>query len=234
MNTVGKGLLYVGAVLAIATTGSGLAVANSEIALYAWGPGISGDATLNGTTRDFDISFNDLLDHTEFALMGHFESRGERWGGGVDLAFVELEDESRGIDLTVDFGIYEGFATYRLGDHFDLLGGVRFTDFDIEADAPGIPPARSDGEQVDGFVGVRLLAPMGDAFEASLRADIGGGDSDQVVNAFATLRWHVSSSVVLSAGYRWIEYEYEGDRTNLGADFDVTLDGFVLGVSYRF
>lgn len=220
------------ALAVVLSAGVPLAGAESEITVYAWGTNISGDATLNQRNASFEADFDDLVDKLEFGFMGHFETRGDTWGGGVDLVFTELEDQNNGLKTTVDFGILEGFATYRVNERFDVIAGIRQTSIEVDVDVAGQRAASGDGDLTDGFAGGRVTVPLSPAWSLVVRADAGAGDSDLVLNGLAILRWAVTDSFLVSAGYRVTDYDFEGDT--LGTDFDMTLDGFLAGVSYRF
>lgn len=59
---------------------------------YAWLTGVNGSLTARGHTVDFDESFIDLVDKSDFifALMGYFEARKGRFGFFTDVVWQDL------------------------------------------------------------------------------------------------------------------------------------------------
>ena len=65
--------------------------------IYLWGAGIDGTVTMPaGGTTSVSASFDDLLKSLDFAFMGLLEARKGRWGGLVDLIYMDLSNGSSG------------------------------------------------------------------------------------------------------------------------------------------
>jgi hypothetical protein len=66
--------------------------------IYLWGAGIDGTADLpgSGATVDASASFDDILKSLDFAFMGQLEARKGRWGGVMDLIYMDLSNSESG------------------------------------------------------------------------------------------------------------------------------------------
>ena len=61
------------------------------IAPYIWLAGMDGSMTIGGhEAGDGSVDFDHIIDSLEFAFMGHFDMRNERWVISSDLLFLDL------------------------------------------------------------------------------------------------------------------------------------------------
>ena len=129
--------------------------------IYLWGAGIDGTARLPaGGTVSANASFDDLLKSLDFAFMGVLEARKGRWGGLVDLIYMDLSNSKSGTrslgftgpggnvtipvdaNLDVDTGLKSTIlslaATYTLVEKPNyetaLVGGARYLDVRADLD----------------------------------------------------------------------------------------------------
>lgn len=189
------------------------------IAPYLWASDVGLDLNVGEIETGIDVPFNDLVDKLDTAFMGHFEGRGEKWGGFFDTIYLDLSDST-----TIDFGpipdgpivgevdidggltmkLYELAGLYRFGDRspgsaeFDLIFGVRLVDVDqlfiltpAGAGGPGDGSLEAglDFSATDGFIGGRVLGMFNERWGYNLRADIGGGGTDGVFNLFGAISY---------------------------------------------
>jgi hypothetical protein len=78
------------------------------LAPYVWMPSLNGSTTVKGRTIDVDVTFIDILDHTEipndlFGIMTYFEARNGRYLFFGDVVYLKIElngdvTQSRGTD----------------------------------------------------------------------------------------------------------------------------------------
>lgn len=206
------------------------------LAVYLWGTGIEGTSQIGPVTAPLNITFSDALDNLSSALMLHFEAQKGQWGFMADVMHIGLDPEAslpNGASLTLDTtnnivelaGLYQPAAS----EVFQLLFGVRFTEFELEGTVPGVASRTiADESWVDGFIGGRLLVPFGSSENWRFRArgDIGTGDSDLVWNAVLGIDYRFSNRVAGLLGYRWLDYDYDNGAP--GANrfaYDVTYEG---------
>jgi opacity protein-like surface antigen len=126
-------------------------------ALYGWLPSIGGESNFppsSGGSSSMSVSADDILDSLDGVFMGEFVASKGRWGGFIDLIYLDLENKkssTRSVDFT-DFDIPAGASlgakmqltgwtfttagTYDLvqkpGYNLELLGGVRYLDLEEE------------------------------------------------------------------------------------------------------
>ena len=98
------------------------------IAPYFWTASLDGDVSFEGLPSvPVDVSFSDVWSNLDFALLGHFEGRKNRWGFGTDFVYLNLgavaSPELGGgrieIEADVRTLLTEGFAFRRLATFGD-------------------------------------------------------------------------------------------------------------------
>lgn len=181
---------------------------------------------------DFDTN---ILDKLDAGFQGHYEGSGERWGLGVDFTYLKLKDE-RQADITTmtKATLTDLFGFYRVINNFHVLAGARLADLNIKLTNPGQADAEGDRSLADVYAGGRLILPLSDSWSASLRGDVGAGDSDLVWNAVAVLNWDITRSIAMRGGYRWLNYELEKENDPLESKLDMRLEGPFMGVGFRW
>jgi hypothetical protein len=214
--------------------------------MYLWAISISGDQTLKGNTVDMDVSFSEIFDNLNGALIVHFEGlKNKQWGFFVDLNWINLNPkESTPLgEIDIDFTeiLLELAGFYRFssnGPHkFDVLGGIRYSSMDVELDFPGPPPSVDDRQDwVDPFIGVRWLWSMAEKWELTLRGDIGGFGigSDFTANAAGLIDYQPWKHVSLFVGYRALYQDYEDGSGAEKFAFDATMQGPGVGLNIKW
>jgi len=220
------------------------------VAPYLWMIGVNGNVTVRNTKADVDVSFGDLLENLDFALMGRVEYGIDKWGLFFDGVYGSLSDDAKvgqqGIELSSDLTVLELGAFGQFFDrtldastnqHFkaDALVGARYYDVDTELDfdTAGLPTLDDNEWWVDSFVGARLQWDFARNFSLTARGDVGGFGfgtaSDLAWQAQSYLCWRMSKSATLCAGYRALDINRD---QNL--DCDLRISGPVLGAAFQF
>ena len=259
MNKVKRRVGYIAALLSfcfIMNTPPAFSAGTQEswefhLAPYAWLAGQSGKvATLPGLPpADVDIDFyDDILGNLNGALMLVGQARKGPFGISADIAYTDIESDSalRGDYFTTLTsqttswmislaGFYRLFENDRF--HVDGLGGARYWSVDSQLALSGGPlGSYSVGEReswVDPVIGVKGMSKLGDTrFFLSGFAMIGGFgvSSDFMWDANINLGYQWTETFSTTIGYRYLNVDYEND------DFlyDVSQDGILLGLSWRF
>lgn len=171
---------------------------------YLWMTGIDGDATIKGREADVDVSFDEILDDLDIALLSNFIAKKGRWEffvqpnymklspeGDVDRKAVTLDADVEMEVLILEFGTFYKLGTW--GERFpvslDILGGGRYWHFDNEIDMDidvSLPNIDSDirreedvdaeNDLIDPFVGLRVGTALTKKVRFNVRGDIGGFD----------------------------------------------------------
>jgi hypothetical protein len=123
------------------------------------------------------------------------------------------------------------------------LGGVRYTDLDVEIDTVGGPPpvpSKIEGNQdwLDLIIGLRYKWQISGKWMLNLRGDIGGfgiGDaSDFTWNAIGLIQWKPWKHVGFLGGYRALDQNYEtGSGINV-FKYDMLKHGPILAVNFTW
>ena len=208
--------------------------------LYLWATGIQGESQIGPVTAPVAIEFEDALDNLEAIFTIHFEANKGRHGVLADWMHINLAPESslpNGAPIATDLtnNVFDLAGIYRPQGHekLEVLYGLRFTDFSLDAAVGPAPEATlADENWIDFFAGLRSQLPVSEKAKFVLRGDIGAGDSDLTWSASALFDYRFTKHFSALAGYRWLDYDYE---TGSGADrfaYDVRYEGPVLAAVF--
>ena len=169
---------------------------------YFWVMFFEGDMTINGQTVDMSgLNVFDLLDAGSLRfppLVNYFEARKGRWGGYLDTTLLGLEFGASDISLgpgpvTAAVGLDFTYALVNAGliytaaewaqqngtVAFDLMGGVRYTYYDMDLAVTIGPVGASFSDTLDWWditLGARLRGQNDNGWNWTLRGDIAGAD----------------------------------------------------------
>ena len=216
-----------------------------SITPYLWGTDIQADIRFPGGQEiGGSGSFNDILDKLDYGAQVHLEGQRRSWGMFVDATYLAMSDDTThgpiSVDAEIDTGIYEFAATYTPGGEsgrFTAFAGARIVDLSLEMkfSTPGplepIPRA-TDKSYTDFMVGGRFIHSFNDRWLLNLRGDIGGGDTESSWNALATVGWRFGGDLDKAVLFGWRHMELEVEEG--GPETDVTMDGPIAGVNFRF
>ena len=206
---------------------------NYAASLYLWGAGIQGKLA-NGS--EVDAGFSDILEQLDFAIMGSFEARRDRWALLGDAIYLDLSAEDGvmippgaepggGIDLGAELGIdgkvfqlYGGYGIiYDRKANLDLIFGARYLDLALAVTAstasPGGAPLGSktvsNGQDtLDGVLGIRGNSKLNESWYLSYLFDVGTGDSDVTWQALVGAGYSFGWGDILIA-YRHLDWQFE-------------------------
>lgn len=223
---------------------------------YVWFLGLDGDVTVQGETSEVDVSFSDLWDNLDVALMLHLELQKNKWSIFVDPMYASLGVEGGlgpiDIDVDVQMWIIEAGVGYRLIDRpigssgrFHMkagpLLGFRWTSMDVDIDAPFFLPFSDAGgstDWLDLIVGWRNEIRLGERWQLNTRLDIGGFDigtsSDFTWNSQILFGFKMTENSILHFGYRTLDSDYDRGSGDKRFEWDVETSGPVLGASIKF
>jgi opacity protein-like surface antigen len=225
------------------------------VTIYGWVPGIEG--AQEGPNGEPIVSLDSvgILDVLDFAFMGTAEIRRDRVGLVFDLEYADLgadgtargaivpgaDPASASVDTTLLMAT--GAVAYRVFEDdrtwVDVYGGLRFVnldaDFTVRVPALDFRASRSPSVNwVDGLVGLRGRAPLGDRFGLTGLVDVGGfgigSSSDLTWQVQATLDYSFTERFVGRLGYRYMSIDYDDSDLKL----DIDLSGPLVGVTWTF
>lgn len=226
------------------------------IAPYVWMSGIDGDVTIGGQTADVNISFSDILDNLDFAGMLQVEARKRRFGFFAQPNYFKVSDKGEVQGISVDFKteswIVEFGGTYQLAGwtsnerpgSLDLLLGGRYWNIsnkvNVAIPVVGVAENRSrDSSITDPFIGIRMGTYLSKRLFFRIRGDAGGFDissntSKRSWQGIAFLGYDVSETVSIAGGYRVLTVNVQEENGPVVNGIDLTFDGPVVGVAFRF
>ena len=219
------------------------------VALYGWGAGISGDVGVFGLPpQNVDLSFSDVFQNLDFAVMGLGEARKGRFMLGVDATYTNVgatvktpyQVLANKIDATNTALMLTGLAGYAIYDtdvaRLDLVAGARLWSVNNDFEAKGkLLDGRSwsDGATwVDPLVGAKLRVDLMPSVYIASWAMIGGfgAGSDLMWDLMGGAGYEFNDTFSLFAGYRAVSVDYKND----GFVYDVVEQGPVAALVFKF
>lgn len=218
--------------------------------MYLWASALHGtSSTLPPLpAANIDLSFRDVLQDLNGAVMGSGEMRVGRWGFLADLMFTQVTPSgtlpgpyNAGFEIRSRSLTLQGDVLYRLYESdtldVDAGAGLRYWHLNNRLTVdPGLLPAGLDYSQaeswIDPVIAARVLAQLGGPWSLTLVGDIGGFDvgSKLTWQAIATVNYQWNENLALRAGYRALSVDYQ----NGAFLYDVLMQGPILGATYRF
>ncbi len=216
-----------------------------EFTPYFWLANMKGATAVEGAKSDISIGIDDILKELDFAFMATGGVRYKRVGLFADFLYLDVSPSSstsgslyRRVDLRLEHTMFDPKLSYRVLESddgwLDLLAGARYMDMDLELRlVPGgasTPEVRGSGREQwwDAVGGIRGHYNFSDRVFATGLADIGGGSSDITWQVQAALGYRFSESLSLTAGYRYLHYDYINDDYA----WDVETRGAYLGLGF--
>lgn len=215
---------------------------------YVWGTALKGDVATIPPAKPakVDVSFNDILENLDLAVMGIGQARKGKWGVWGDVFYSKISADADTRDVLYSGADYDqtlffltAGGSYRLLDRdsfsVDALGGIRYTYLDnkFKLGAGLLPEASRNANDswYDPILGVTMHAKAGIHWYVSGWAMAAvAGDSDSTYDIFGGLGYAFSDSRSMIIGYRRIDIDYEnGDFL-----YDVTLSGPMAGFTFRW
>ena len=249
-----KSVFLVGAILssqantadadALATEGT-----RGSITPYVWGTSVTGDASVGPLSTEVDLSFSDMLEDLEFALMVEGEYWNGRWGllgnlmhsnqqsngGGVLATTTDIKMTMLGAAVAYRFGPFPNSANRTL---FDAYAGLRYTKMDVTLTTGGGASASREIDFTDPVIGGRFFIELNPESRMLIGGDIGGFGvgsdlSWQLYGFYARDVKLGRTPATVSLGYRALGQDYTTGGT-VPLTIDTTYHGPVVALSFHF
>lgn len=193
---------------------------------YLWASAMKGEASFKGLPpQPIDMSWSDIWSNLDFGALAGFEAHNGRWGVATDTVFmnlgatVPLPDVLGQREPGVDSRqlVLEGDVLFRVLNagrpaargYVDLVAGARYNKVSAQLETESLPDTKRSFDWVDGVVGARFLAPLSSRVAIGGRVDVAGLGSDFTWQAHGDLRFRLSNSWSVGAGYRYIDTDYD-------------------------
>lgn len=197
-------------------------------------------------TIETTLPFSDAWENLDFAFMGVFEARRNRWSLIGDFAQTNLSVSNAspgpvfgGIDADIKLQVLNGYAMYRVSQNstlsLDIGAGARWFNTDTTLTlTPGTAPGRSaafDNGWIDPVLAARVTVQLSDRWVGAAFIDYGGfrGNSESHQAALTAQYW-INDSLSVLGGYRLLDLSH----SESGDAFDFKQSGPVFGARYRF
>ena len=205
----------------------------TSASIYMWAAGISGE-TAEGD--DIDITFKDILENFNMALMGHVAAHKDKWGIEADIVYMNLgNDIDRKLfinDFSFKAWIVTPMITYAVIDDgplkLQVLAGVQYLYM-----KPSINNESTSGSTWDGVVGIKGTYDFNEKWFMPYYFDIGTGDTDMTWQAFAGVGYKYENFDLI-AGYRYLDWSFDNNDPGGKIFNDLTISGPMIGAKFRF
>ena len=214
---------------------------------YVWFTSVEGDvATIRGIPpAEVDARFGDILDNADFAFMGYFEGRRDRWGFSADLLYMDISADGNGpipafskteMDFKAFTGTFGPFYRAVQEESFtlDVMAGARLwvTDTELTLKSNTGPGQSNDEKETwaDPIIGMRAAFAATDSVSVKGLADVGGfgAASDITYQLMAAVSYAFTPSISADLGYRYLKVDYEDDGFVLNTAFQGPIVGMVI------
>jgi hypothetical protein len=228
-----------GTVTLPAAAQSGGSAMDWRVTPYVWAT----DITADFRNRSADVSFSDIMDKRDFAMLLRVETQGDDWGLLADLVFLNLGDD-RTLAATraktdLKTTIFDLAAVYSPGRErfmgFEGFAGLRYVGSEFSTELTrtnsALPPRTLgfDTSFTDLLVGARYSFPLSDQWSMGLGADASFGDTEGTWSAAVTAERKLGSGA-LQIGYRYMDMQLESRDQTL----DITMYGPKVAYTFKF
>ena len=198
------------------------------------------DITIGGG----EISFSDLVDKIDAAVMVNVEGGRGNWSVLADLTYFDIADTAERTPFDINARIQQTFldvaAAYwpqGFGTQLSIIGGLRYSSFDnrfsFSSGNVSVAERGQSNDYADVLVGLRYRFDLSDRWAILTSGDASFGASEGTVKLRANLAWTVgkrkANRVLL--GYQYWQGEFK-DGDILATDF--TYHGPMAGFNFRF
>ena len=210
------------------------------------------------------MSFGDIWDTLNIAVMSGFEANKGRFGLFANPLYAKLEDDFStevqsqkiGADITINMFILEGGVNYRFGPYAldgekrgkfpavtlkPFIGG-RFSYLDADLNVKVFQSRSADGSRdwFDPIIGTHLIWDLSKRWNVIIGGSIGGfgvgSDFSWSAMGLVGYRFNFSKNVTgnVVLGYRVLCQDYEDGSGTDRFVWDTTMQGPLTGLSIRF
>lgn len=201
---------------------------------HLWATGLAGNIGVGTQASDVNLSFSDIVDKLDLAIMALFEARRTPWVLRADVFYLNLEAPGDAVtvnqeQLTLQPEVGRTMLSQSWGT-IDLLVGARY--WNLNVDLSGGPQDASDSQDwVDATVGASWQFQTGEHWRLFAKGDVGGGGSQFSWQGWGGAGYDLGSCCTLLASYRYLDVDYEKEG---GLVYDAHLNGPSLGITLHF
>lgn len=216
-----------------------------EVDLFLWGTSLNGSTGPAVREYQVDMSFGDIAEVLDFAAVGSFSARKDRWGFTFDTFYANLGDSvdnpfGNPVELDLEDFITDAAGTYRAYQSerasCDLIFGLRYNDVKVGLEPFSLAARQKGVSWTDPIVGVTGGVKMSERWTFGYRADIGGFGAGSDLTWLGALRFdaRVSKRCFLGLGYIGYSVDYTKGSGSGEFVYDMDMYGPYLGVGWKW
>lgn len=228
-----------------------------QLTPYFWALAMDGDVTVKGVKTSPSVSFDEIFDDLDYALMIEGEARKGRFGIYANAIYADLGTTAEGDGIRAKADAQTAWAGaggfYRLGPWplgaeadgpklaVDPYAGFRYTYLDTELRIrDGGPQVSASESWVDPVIGIRTLWQLTPKWTVTALGDIGGFGvgADFTWQAAGLLGYRFglfgADNARIQAGYRALYQDYKSGNGDDEFKWDMTLHGPTLALAIDF
>lgn len=214
-----------------------------------WFPGVAGYISAQGAITHRNLSLSDLFDTYDIGGGVYLEGRKGPWSLFLEPMYLNLSTESTAGRLTADIDLDEWIVEFGGAYQFvevplagkeaillDMLLGGRYWSVENEINISGFPRRMDKESWIDPFVGLRLRINLSESLYLVARGDIGGFNvgSEFSWGYSFLVGYRVSPCLSLQLGYRILDVNYDDGSGDNFFEYDVTMQGPIIGLTLQF
>jgi hypothetical protein len=228
-----------------------------DMTLYGWALNLTGNTGFGPLpTTPFFVSFDDLLRHLDFVLMGRFIARNDTFIGGLDLIWAKVGTGTTvrnpssplfgvGADLSLIVALATGFGGVRIPIgppdlSFYGVVGARYVNLGdkltLRTPVFGFSHTFSvTKDWADPVVGMAANYRVDDKWFVNAYADVGGLSDSATGQGLAEVGYNWTPSIATTLGYRVLYvYDKQSNAGNGSFRFQSWIYGPTVGFRYGF
>jgi len=215
-----------------------------------WAPDINGKIR-GDEPIDFEIPFRRILDGLSFGIMFELYANRGPYGLALRSNYMRVEDErSRSglldtrINSTLDMGVNDFVASFRVHDKVRLITGVRHVLAKMELDIYSTLGDRevlnesvvvADDNKFDFLIGINFNHWFNDKWGLMLNSDLGvAGDNDRDFSVDFRGLYRISDLNNFWFGFRYLQIGSDTIRDDITYKVDMTQIGPTVGWAFTF
>jgi opacity protein-like surface antigen len=224
-----------------------------RISPYFFAPALDADVTASGVTQSLDLNFSDILnDFDVFGVSGRIEAWKGDWGIVLDVSYTDLEGDfgpNDSVEVDITDWIMDLQASYRIHRAtlldgpllFDIMAGPRYhylkQKITPDTPEPGPGTQGTSKDWIELAVGARAEWLFTEKWTLITRGDMSGfgiGSGSKLTWSVTTLLdYRFSEHWSVAGGYRYYDMDYSNGSGSSKFGFDGSLNGLMVGVSWR-
>ena len=216
-----------------------------SLVIYLLAPTIDGKVGVGPLDADIVIDPNTVFKSLDSGFLGAWSAEKGDWGMLLDIIYLDLNEA-----INLPGGLVPGkigftelitglYGQYRLTNSLQLMAGVMYTDISLKlppAGPPQLSALKTGDKWVDPIVGLRYAAPISDRWSFDGFGQIGGFgvNSDLIWQLAGSFNYRMTEHSNFTAGYRYIDFDYESGNNFDRFKLDIVEHGPVLGLRFDF